>query len=305
MITELIENKRNFPDVLVENKVSFSGPDSELSIYDTYKQASQVKLKSDQLLFCSMVTGKKVVHAEKDHYHSEFLPHESFIMAPNKTIEIDFPIAELKQPTTCLAIEISTDKIKKIAGELNQSTPKDKVFGHWQYDENLIHSHHNSDTQELLNRIVKIYTENHQDRSYMIDLAVSELTVRLLRHQSRDFMLSFCQNEPDNNGLSAALSYIYQHISDHLDINHLCRLACMSRTKFFNKFKTHLGCTPIAFQHQIRLKQAANMIKNGQPITAVCFELGFSNASHFSRSFKLFYGLSPREYKIRNSLLIN
>jgi AraC-like DNA-binding protein len=226
-------------------------------------------------------------------------------MAPNKTIEIDFPVAKINQPTTCLAIEISTDKIKKIAGELNQSAPKDKVFGHWQYDENLIHSHHNSETEALLNRIVKIYTENHQDRSYMIDLAVSELTVRLLRHQSRDFMLSFCQKEPDNNGLNAALSYIYQHISDHLDINHLCRLACMSRTKFFHHFKSHLGCTPIAFQHQVRLKQAANMIKQGQAITKVCFELGFSSASHFSRSFKLFYGLSPREYKIRNSLLAN
>jgi len=305
MITELIENKRNFPDVLVENKVSFAGPDSELSIYDTYKQASQVKLKSDQLLFCSMVTGKKVVHAEKNHYHSEFLPHESFIMAPNKAIEIDFPVAKLDQPTTCLAIEISTDRINKIAGELNQSAPKDKVFGHWQYDENFIHSHHTSETEALLSRIVKIYTENHQDRSYMIDLAVSELTVRLLRHQSRDFMLSFCKKEPDNNGLNAALSYIYQHVSDHLDINHLCRLACMSRTKFFHHFKSHLGCTPIAFQHQVRLKQAANMIKNGQAITKVCFALGFSSASHFSRSFKLFYGLSPREYKIRNSLLAN
>ena len=300
MITELIENKRKFPDVLVENKVSFAGPDSELSIYDTYQQAFQVKLKSDQLLFCSMVTGKKIMHAGKDQYHSEFLPHESFIMAPDQSVEIDFPIAELSQPTTCLAIEISKDRIKKIANGLNTSMPKSKTLGHWQYNEELIHTHHNSDTQALLNRIVNIYTENHQDRSFMIDLAVSELTVRLLRHQSRDFMLSFCQKEPDHNGLTAALNYMNQHISDHLNIDHLCRLACMSRTKFFHEFKVHLGCTPIAFQHQARLKQAAMMIKSGQPITNVCFELGFSNASHFSRSFKLFYGLSPREYKTRS-----
>ena len=68
----------------------------------------------------------------------------------------------------------------------------------------------------------------------MIDLAVSELTIRLLRHQSREFILSFCQKEPDHNGLSAVLNYMTEHISDHLNIEQLCRLACMSRTKFFN-----------------------------------------------------------------------
>ncbi len=303
MITELIENKRSFPNVLVENKVSFAGPDSELSIYDTYQQAYRVKLRSDQLLFCGMVTGKKIMHAENDSYHSEFLPHESFIMAPHQEVEIDFPIAELNKPTTCLAIEISKDRVKKIAEGLNARVEKNEVFGHWQYDEQLVHTHHNGETQALLNRIVQIYTENHQDRSFMIDLAVSELTIRLLRHQSREFILSFCQQEPDNNGLNAALNYMNQHVSDNLDIEHLSKLACMSRTKFFHEFKVHLGCTPIAFQHQTRLKQAATLIKNGQQITHACFELGFSNASHFSRSFKLFHGLTPSQYKARH--LIN
>jgi len=300
MITELIENKRSFPKVLVENKVSFAGPDSELSIYDTYQQAYRVKLRSDQLLFCGMVTGKKIMHSGKENYHSEFLPHESFIMAPNQEVEIDFPIAQLDKPTTCLAIEISKDRVKQIAHGLNETAEKNNVFGHWQYDEQLVHTHHNSETQALLNRIVQVYTENHQDRSFMIDLAVSELTVRLLRHQSREFILSFCQQEPDNNGLNAALNYMSKHVNDNLDIDHLCRLACMSRTKFFHEFKVHLGCSPIAFQHQTRLKKAANMIKNGQQITHICFELGFSNASHFSRSFKIFHGMSPSQFKARH-----
>lgn len=300
MIKELVEHKRRLPNVLVENKISFAGPESELSIYDTYQQACRVKLRSDQLLFCGMVTGKKIMHAEKECYHSDFLPHESFIMAPNQEVEIDFPIADLNNPTTCLAIEISKERVNQVAEKLNSSMAKQEVFGHWQYNEQLVHTHHNTETQALLSRIVEIYTENHQDRSYMIDLAVSELTVRLLRHQSRDFILAFSQQEPDNNGLNAALNYMVKHINETLDIDHLCRLACMSRTKFFHNFKVHLGCSPIAFQQQIRLKQAAVLIKSGLQITHVCFELGFSNTSHFSRSFKLFHGLSPSQYKARS-----
>jgi AraC-like DNA-binding protein len=300
MITEILCNKKQMPKVLVENKISFAGPESELSIYDTYEQAERVKLKSDQLLFCAMVTGKKVMHAEKNSFETEFLPHESFIMAPNQTVEIDFPTAQWETPTTCLAIEVSLDRIKSTAERLNQLAPKHSEFGRWDYDQHLIHTHHNNETQALLNRIVHIYTENHQDRTFMIDLAVSELTVRLLRQQTREFMLNFCGEEPDNNGVNAALNHIINHLSENLNIESLCKIACMSRTKFFNEFKHHLGCTPMAFQHQMRLKQAAMLIKSGQQITQVCFELGFNNASHFCRSFKQFYGMSARDFRTRH-----
>jgi len=80
----------------------------------------------------------------------------------------------------------------------------------------------------------------------------------------------------------------------------LARIACMCRTKFFNEFRLHFGCSPIAFQQQLRLKEAALRIKQGQQITLTSFELGFNNASHFSRCFKQFYGLSPRQYKQRH-----
>ncbi len=300
MISQHIDNKRSSPKVLVENKVTFTGPDSELSIYDTYEQAERVQLKSDQLLFCAMVTGKKVMHSNDDHFNSEFLPHESFVMAPNSVVEIDFPTAQLVKPTTCLAIEISTDRINQVAASLNENSPIDQTFGHWHYNSQLVHTHHNSQTQGLLNRIVQMYGENHQDRSAMISLAVSELTIRLLRHQTRDFMLSFCQEQPDNNGLTAAVTYIEENLADSLDIDSLARIACMGRTKFFNEFRINFGCSPVAFQQQLRLKKAALLIAQGQQITLTCFDLGFNNASHFSRCFKQFYGLTPRQYKLRH-----
>ena len=299
MIIGKIKNNRHKPKVLVENKVSFAAHNAELSIYDTYQQAERVALHSDQLLFCGMVTGKKIMHANNDHYQQSFLPHESFVMAPNQTVEIDFPVAQLDKPTTCLAIEISKDKIQQICDHLNSNTAMPKAFGHWQYQDRLVHTHHNSETQALLNRIVQIFTENHPDRNYLVDLAVSELTVRLLRHQAREFIVSFSQNEPDHNGINAALTYINQHLAEPIDIDLLCKLACMSRTKFFIEFKNLLGCSPAAFQHQMRLKKAAQLILQGTRITQVCFDLGFTNPSHFSRSFKLFFGMSPSQYKAK------
>jgi transcriptional regulator GlxA family with amidase domain len=136
----------------------------------------------------------------------------------------------------------------------------------------------------------------------MISLAVSELTIRLLRHQTRDFMLSFCHQQPDSNGLTASIDYIENNLGENLAIDVLARIACMGRTKFFNEFRINFGCSPIAFQQQLRLKKAATLIKQGQQITQTCFDLGFNNASHFSRCFKQFFGLTPRQYKLRHQI---
>ncbi len=299
MITQAIDSVRQPPKVLVENKLTFAGPESELSIYDTYQEAKKVRLLSDQLLFCAMVTGKKVMHSDKDDFHGEFLPHESFIMAPGSSVEIDFPIAKLSEPTTCLAIEISSDRVQQVSAMLNQQQPLNQAFGHWQYDHKLVHTHHNSETQSVLNRIVQIYSENHPDRSAMVALAVSELTIRLLHQQTREFILAFSHKEPDNNGLNAALNYIELHINENVNIDDLARISCMSRTKFFHEFKLHIGCSPMVYQLQSRLKQAASLLKKGQQVTQTCFALGFTNSSHFSRCFKKFYGISPRQYKER------
>ena len=239
------------------------------------------------------------MHSTLDNFHGEFLPHESFIMAPGSSVEIDFPIAQISQPTTCLAIEISSERVQQVSAMLNQQQPLNQAFGHWQYDNKLVHTHHNRETQSVLNRIVHIYTENHPDRSAMVALAVSELTIRLLNQQTREFILAFSQQEPDHNGLNAAINQIELHLNESLSIDELARISCMSRTKFFHEFKVHLGCSPMVYQLQSRLKKAGKLLKQGQQITQTCFALGFTNTSHFSRCFKKFYGISLRQYKER------
>ena len=308
MITQKIDKLRQLPEVLVENKLSFEGPDSELGIYDTYQAANNVQLSSEHLLFCAMVTGKKIMHggeslaengSGKGEVSRDFFPHESFIMAPNSSVEIDFPEATLSKPTTCLAIELTSERVNQIANSLNAQQPLSHEFGHWQYNNKLLHTHHNANTQSVLNRIVQMYSENHPDRNTMIGLAISELTIRLLRQQTRDFILNFSMKDPEHNGLNAAITLIHQQLTIPLNIDELARISCMSRTKFFTHFKQHLGCSPRVYQQQNRLKKAAKKLAQGEQVTHVCFSLGFASSSHFSRSFKQFYGICPRQYKTR------
>ncbi len=283
------------PKVLVENKVCFSADNSELSIYDTYQSASRVALSSDQLMFCGMITGKKIMHSA--NANTTFLPHESFVMAPDQKVEIDFPEANINNPTTCLAIEITPRRVLEVADRMNRESPKQKTFGPWQYRQKVLHTHHTVQTQALLSRMVDIFCENGPDRQFLIDLAVDELSARLLRQQTREFIIAYSEQNPEANQINAAVSHILLNLAKPLDMEAICKLACMGRSKFFNEFKKHLGCSPIVFQQQERLKQAARLLEQGCQVTEAGFKVGFQNISHFSTSFRGLFGQCPSSYK--------
>lgn len=291
------------PTKLIENRIQFAGPDSEVSIYDTYKAADRVGLDADQLLYCGMITGRKIMHSNH-HPDQTFLPHESFVMAPGSSVEIDFPDATRDSPTSCLTVEISKDKVCKVVDFMNHQFPLDYQDHDWTYDPKVLHTHHAKSTQQLLSRIVGLFTENHTDRDALIDLNIQELVIRLLRKKERDFLLAYCMSEPDANSCTAALTWMKENLSKPLNIDELCRRACMSRSRLYAEFKNKLGCSPVELQQQMRLKEAATRLQHGEVITTVCYDLGFSSPSHFCRRFKNSFGCTPTDYQTKHKNIL-
>ena len=302
---------------LIENKLSFFADNSEFSIYDTYETASNVEFNSGELMFCAMVTGRKIMHSPNINEEKIFLPHESFIIAPGEVVEIDFPEARLDSPTTCLTVEITKEKLNSISERLSESIPVLEDANKWSIgcpilhtrhstetpvaDDNctgpILHTRHSTETQRLLNRLVELFRENHPERGLMIDLGITELVIRLLRHKTRDFLLAFSRENPEDDSLSAALSWIENNLSVPLDIDSLCQYVGMSRSRFYKDFKEKLGCSPVELHQQLRLKNAAKRILNGEPITTISYDLGYKDLSHFCHRFKLCYGCSASVYR--------
>jgi AraC-like DNA-binding protein len=90
------------------------------------------------------------------------------------------------------------------------------------------------------------------------------------------------------------LQYIAEHLDEALDIEKLCNIACMSRSKFYQQFKLAFGTSPALWQQQLRLKKARSLLLQGRAVSQVCYDLGFNCPSHFSRVFKQAYGVTPK-----------
>lgn len=287
------------PKKLVENRTSFLGPESEVSIYDTYLPESLVRLDTNQLTYCGMVSGKKVMHSPLLE-EQIFLPHESFVLAPGEAVDIDFPDADINTPTTCLTVEISKEKVLDVTEKLyDRGAVKLAPEDTWNKSGSVLHTHHCAATQRLLARIVNLFTENHPDRDMLIDFNISELLIRMLRHQERGFLLSHSLQEPDESSLTTALKWIREHLNEPLDVEELCKESFMSRSRLYAEFKLRLDCSPVELQQQMRLKEAGKRLKRGEVITNICYDLGFSSPSHFCRRFKNMYGCTPTAYKTR------
>ncbi|MCG7547410.1 helix-turn-helix domain-containing protein [Pseudoalteromonas sp. Of7M-16] len=290
-----LNKKRQKITSLVENRVHFASNDVELSIYDTYENAQHIRLYSNNVLFCGMLTGKKVMHVNSCDYHQAFLPNESFVLAPEQAVYIDFPTACIDRPTTCLAIEISRDKIAAVAEQLNQHNDSPELL--YNYHPELVHNEHNAQTQQLLNRLTHLFCENAPQRDFYIDLALNELVARLLQQQSRDLLFQQVAQCNFKTGIHAAIDYMKHNLSEQLDIDKLCKIACMSRSKFFDQFKKRIGTTPQNWLHGQKLMSARTLLERGESVTSVAFTLGFSHPSQLSRSFKKAFNKTPKQYQ--------
>ncbi|GAB3480735.1 helix-turn-helix domain-containing protein [Marinomonas epiphytica] len=290
----LLQSCKRSPVQLIENRVAFAGPDAELSIYDTYEQAEKVSLKADSLLYCGMVSGAKTMHTAQDE-SLPFMPHESFVLAPNEEVFIDFPEAQLSKPTTCLTISISNERIMQICDRMNDvmstSSPS-----HTDLDPNKpLHTIHSQATQQVLDRLTSHFIQDDPDRDLLVDFGVNELVTRILRYHGRNALIELSQKTPDHNGLSSVIHWIEHNLSRPLDVYQLAKMACLSRSAFYEHFKRVVGCTPLEYQHQRRMAKAYQLLQQQQTVTRVCYELGYQSLSHFSRRFHQHFGMPPKQ----------
>ncbi len=71
---------------------------------------------------------------------------------------------------------------------------------------------------------------------------------------------------------------------------HVCRVT-----------RAELGITPSEFVNRVRIEHAALLLGHGDlPIPDVARACGIENLSHFYRLFRTQYGVTPRQYRLRN-----
>lgn len=98
-------------------------------------------------------------------------------------------------------------------------------------------------------------------------------------------LMAVMEKEMDNNAFS---------------VDDLVGQIGIGRTVFFNKLKSITGLSPVEYIREVRIKRAAQLLRNPQyNISEVAYMVGMNDARYFSKCFKQTYNMTPSEYRKR------
>ncbi len=98
--------------------------------------------------------------------------------------------------------------------------------------------------------------------------------------------------------LHRARDYAHACLDQPITVNDLAGVACLSANHFLRTFKQAFHQTPHQYLTRLRLERAQVLLsQTNQPVTDICFAVGFESLGSFSWLFRRRVGLAPEAYR--------
>lgn len=100
------------------------------------------------------------------------------------------------------------------------------------------------------------------------------------------------------NRLNRALDFIFDHYQKGISLEEVAAHVKVSPTYFSKFFKKATGHRFIEFINSLRINKACeHLAHSDEPITEICFLVGFNNIANFNRRFYDVKKMTPSEYR--------
>lgn len=85
-------------------------------------------------------------------------------------------------------------------------------------------------------------------------------------------------------------------MSENPSLQQLCQLTNLSPYYLTRIFSSTVGIPPHAYLNQLRIVHAKRLLAENWKIAEVAQETGFTDQSHFTKTFKTLVGVTPGQY---------
>lgn len=162
---------------------------------------------------------------------------------------------------------------------------------------NVVHEKDNPDIVFMVRKLVDELEQESPGYQSLVRSLLWGLMVMLQRLVPEDN--PGAENDPaEIERIYPAMHYISSHYFDTVEIRKLANLCYCSLSTFRRIFKRSLGCLPLEYVNNIRLKAAAVMlVSTDNSILDIALNSGFPTLSNFNRQFKSKFKCSPSHYR--------
>lgn len=146
---------------------------------------------------------------------------------------------------------------------------------------------HQSTDESMKQNLVSIY-RNAEDMLNLINQNTGEITPAGITAASLDDEL-----------IKKALPVVEKNMNKSgYSVNELASELALSRRQLSRRFRSIIGMAPAEFICFVRLKRAAQLLKESQyNISEISDKVGFSTIRSFNRNFKEKFGVTPTQYR--------
>ena len=96
--------------------------------------------------------------------------------------------------------------------------------------------------------------------------------------------------------LMEAVALMEANLEEPMSLDELAQHVRLSRRQLERLFQKHLSCVPTRYYLELRLAKARQLLlQTSMSIVDVAFASGFVSAPHFSKCYRDFYGIPPRD----------
>lgn len=165
----------------------------------------------------------------------------------------------------------------------------------------LIEDPHNLVLQQLIS-IAKIYNTLGEQGWYKNQAQLYELLDLLIVLQPTEepgnwVFPSKLSTKTGIDIVKSAQSFMWPKRHEIISLDDISNSLNISRSSLSHRYKEAAGESPLETQTRWRIDEAKKLLNEGLPIKMVAEHLGFCDMYYFSKTFKKYLGVSPRQFR--------
>ena len=151
---------------------------------------------------------------------------------------------------------------------------------------------------ELISQVLDLFSEYEQKRQgyeLWIKAGFYRILVLLMRYYAIPVTEEIKNRQ--HHQLRSVLKYIDEHYDQKINLKGLAAMTNVSPHHFCRLFKSITGMPPVAYVNYLRINAAMKLLQQQHhlPISEVALAVGFNDSNYFSRLFRKYKNISPKD----------
>jgi len=146
-----------------------------------------------------------------------------------------------------------------------------------------------------LDMMLKLIADNNSTK-LSVNISEQFMCDRIRGRHDRQRIPLQLQLGTNQTKLTEAVTLMEANIEEPISLEELSKYVGVSRRQLERLFQKYLNCVPTRYYMDLRLKRARQLLlQTDKPIIDVALACGFVSAPHFSKCYRDYFGIPPRD----------